>query len=205
VRRRLASPTQAEGCRHGAGAGLACTVRRYCPCSSMTAPDPDRFREVIGHFPTGVTVVTCHGPDGPAGATTSAVCSVSLEPVLLLACFDRRSRTLPAMRAAGRFAVNVLRAGQHDLARVFASKRVAREKFESVAHREAHGVPVLDDALAWLVCDLRELHDGGYHVIAVGAVTQMDADDGAPLVFFRGAYVALDVMPSPARAARGRR
>jgi 3-hydroxy-9,10-secoandrosta-1,3,5(10)-triene-9,17-dione monooxygenase reductase component len=154
-----------------------------------TDPDPDRFRQVIGQFATGVAIVTCPGPDGPAGLTTNAVASLSLEPLLLLVAFDNGSRTLSAVRGSRRFAVNVLRAGQEDLARVFASKRVAREKFDAVTHMDAHGVPVLDGALAWLACDLRDLHPAGDHTIGVGAVTHMDADpDGEPLVFFRGAY-----------------
>jgi flavin reductase (DIM6/NTAB) family NADH-FMN oxidoreductase RutF len=136
-----------------------------------------------------VAIVTCYGPDGPAGLTTNAVTSLSLDPVLLLVCFDNGSRTLTAVRRTRRFAVNLLRAGQEDLAAVFASKRVAREKFESVTHSEAHGVPVIDGALGWLACDLTAMHPGGDHTIGVGAVTHMDADaDGAPLVFFRGAY-----------------
>ncbi|MEN3280274.1 MAG: 3-hydroxy-9,10-secoandrosta,3,5(10)-triene-9,17-dione monooxygenase reductase component [Solirubrobacteraceae bacterium] len=136
-----------------------------------------------------MAIVTCHGPDGPAGLTTNAVASLSLEPLLLLVCFDNGSRTLPAVEASGRFAVNILRAGQEDLAAVFASKRVGREKFDSVTHEIAHGVPVLDGALAWLACDLRDLYPGGDHSIGVGAVTHMDADpDGEPLVFFRGEY-----------------
>jgi flavin reductase (DIM6/NTAB) family NADH-FMN oxidoreductase RutF len=136
-----------------------------------------------------VAIVTCTGPDGPAGLTTNAVTSLSLDPVLLLVCFDNDSRTLAAVRQARRFAVNVLRAGQEDLAAVFASKRVAREKFEAVTHADAHGVPVLDGALAWLACDLRDLHPGGDHSIGIGAVTHMDADPaGEPLVWFRGAY-----------------
>jgi flavin reductase (DIM6/NTAB) family NADH-FMN oxidoreductase RutF len=152
-------------------------------------PDPDRFRQVISQFATGVAIVTCPGPDGPAGLTTNAVASLSLEPLLLLVAFDNGSRTLSAVRGSRRFAVNVLRAGQEDLARVFASKRVAREKFDAVTHMDAHGVPVLDGALAWLACDLRDLHPAGDHTIGVGAVTHMDADpDGEPLVFFRGAY-----------------
>ncbi len=151
--------------------------------------DPDRFRQVIGQFATGVAIVTCNGPDGPSGLTTNAVASLSLEPVLLLVAFDNGSRTLAAVRGSRRFAVNVLRAGQDDLARVFASKRVAREKFESVTHMDAHGVPVLDGALAWLACDLRELHPAGDHTIGVGAVTHLDSDpDGDALVFFRGRY-----------------
>lgn len=153
----------------------------------------DEYRRVIGHFATGVTVVTSTGSGGPAGMTTNAVTSLSLEPLLLLVCFDNESRTLPAVRESRRFAVNVLRAGEEDLARVFASKRVAREKFEAVTHTEAHGVPVLDDALAWLACDLRDMHPGGDHTIGIGAVTHMHADPegGAPLVFFRGSYTSV--------------
>jgi len=153
------------------------------------ALDTLRYREVIGHFATGVAIVTCNGPDGPTGLTTNAITSVSLEPLLLLVCFDNTSRTLPAVRATRRFAVNVLRAGQEDLARVFASKRLAHEKFEAATHMLAHGVPVLDGALAWLACDLIDLHPAGDHTIGIGAITQMDADpDGVPLVWFRGAY-----------------
>ena len=156
---------------------------------SSPAVDTLRYRQVIGHFATGVAIVTCYGPDGPTGLTTNAITSVSLEPLLLLVCFDNTSRTLPAVRDARRFCVNVLRAGQEDLARVFASKRVAREKFEAVTHLEAHGVPVLDGALAWLACDLTELVPAGDHTIGIGAVTHMDADPaGEPLVWFRGEY-----------------
>jgi 3-hydroxy-9,10-secoandrosta-1,3,5(10)-triene-9,17-dione monooxygenase reductase component len=156
---------------------------------SSPAVDTLRYRQVIGMFSTGVAIVTCYGPDGPTGLTTNAITSVSLEPLLLLVCFDNSSRTLPAVREARRFCVNVLRAGQEDLARVFASKRVAREKFESVTHLEAHGVPVLDGALAWLACDLESLHPAGDHTIGIGAITQMDADAaGEPLVWFRGEY-----------------
>jgi flavin reductase (DIM6/NTAB) family NADH-FMN oxidoreductase RutF len=156
---------------------------------SSSAVDTLRYRQVIGHFATGVAIVTCYGPDGPTGLTTNAITSVSLEPLLLLVCFDNSSRTLPAVRDSGRFCVNVLRAGQEDLARVFASKRVAREKFDAVTHMEAHGVPVIDGALAWLACDLEALHPAGDHTIGIGAITQMDADPtGEPLVWFRGAY-----------------
>jgi flavin reductase (DIM6/NTAB) family NADH-FMN oxidoreductase RutF len=158
----------------------------------MSPRDAGRLREVFGAFPTGVTIVTCSGPDGPAGLTTNAVTSVSLHPPLLLVCFDNGSRTLPTVRQARRFAVNILRAGQQDLARVFASKRVAPQKFDAVTHTVAHGVPVLDGALGWLACDLVDLRGAGDHTIGVGKVTQMEADpDGEPLVFFRGAYMTL--------------
>ena len=154
-----------------------------------TATDTLRYRQVIGNFATGVAIVTCNGPDGPTGLTTNAVTSVSLEPLLLLVCFDNASRTLPAVREARRFCVNVLRAGQEELARVFASKRVAREKFEAATHIDAHGVPVLDGALAWLACDLTDLYPAGDHTIGIGEITHMDADPaGEPLIWFRGEY-----------------
>jgi flavin reductase (DIM6/NTAB) family NADH-FMN oxidoreductase RutF len=153
------------------------------------AVDSGRYREVIGSFAAGVAIVTAHGSAGPAGLTTSAVSSLSLDPPLLLVCFDNGSRTLPVVEEAGRFAVNVLRAGQEDLAGVFASKRVAEEKFEAVTHTVAHGVPVLDDALAWLACDLQALHPAGDHTVGIGRITQLDSDpDGDPLVYFRGRF-----------------
>jgi 3-hydroxy-9,10-secoandrosta-1,3,5(10)-triene-9,17-dione monooxygenase reductase component len=154
--------------------------------------DERSFRDTLGRFPTGVTVVTASGPSGPAGLTTNAFTSLSLEPPLVLVCFERESRTLPVVRESGRFAVNVLSAGQQDLARVFASKRVAAEKFASVTHTVEHGVPVLDGALAWLVCDLEALHAGGDHEIGIGAVTALGHDPaGEPLVFVDGAYRGL--------------
>ena len=148
--------------------------------------DERRFRETLGAFPTGVTIVTA---PGPAGLTTNAFSSLSLDPPLVLVCFDNGSRTRRAVRAAERFAINVLRAGQEELAAVFASKRVAAEKFAEVTHTEDRGVPVLDGALAWIVCDLVQLVEAGDHTIGIGAVTALDADgDGEPLVFFRGDY-----------------
>jgi 3-hydroxy-9,10-secoandrosta-1,3,5(10)-triene-9,17-dione monooxygenase reductase component len=147
------------------------------------------YRDTIGQFATGVTVVTTTGPDGPAGMTTNAVTSLSLDPLLVLVCFDHGSRTLDVVRASRRFAVNVLRADDVALAAVFASKRVATEKFDSVTHYEAHGVPVLDTALAWIACELRELVPGGDHEIGIGEVIGMGAGEPTdPLVFFRGAY-----------------
>ena len=156
------------------------------------AVDPQRYRDVVGRFATGVAIVTASGPHGPAGMTTNAVTSLSLDPLLLLVCFDNASRTLPVVREARRFAVNVLRAGQEDLARVFASKRVAEDKFRAVTHTVDHGVPVIDGALAWLACDLVDLHPGGDHTIGIGAVTQLDVPEEAPpLVWFRGAYTSV--------------
>lgn len=155
--------------------------------------DPRRtFRDTLGWFATGVTIVTTTGPGGPAGMTTNAVASLSLDPLLTLVCFDHGSRTLEAVRASRRFAVNVLRAGDADLAAVFASKRVAAEKFESVTHAETHGVPVLDSALAWIACELRELVPGGDHEIGIGEVIGMGTGEpGEPLIWFRGNYTTI--------------
>jgi 3-hydroxy-9,10-secoandrosta-1,3,5(10)-triene-9,17-dione monooxygenase reductase component len=147
--------------------------------------DQRRFRDVVGSFPTGVTIVTA---PGPAGLTTNAFTSVSLDPPLVLVCFDNGSRTLDAVRRSGSYAVNVLRKGQEDLAVVFASKRVAAEKFAEVTHTEEHGVPVLDDALAWIVCDDVDLVEAGDHTIGIGHVSALEATDGEPLMFFRGSY-----------------
>lgn len=150
------------------------------------------YRDTIGRFATGVTIVTATGPDGPAGMTTNAVTSLSLDPLLLLVCFNTGARTLDVVRTSRRFAVNILRAGDLELAAVFASKRVAREKFESVTHSEAHGVPVLDTALAWIACDLRELVPGGDHEIGIGEVIGMGTgDDSDPLVWFAGRYTTI--------------
>ncbi len=159
-----------------------------------------RYREAIAHFATGVAIVTAQGPDGPGGLTANAVCSLSLDPLLLLVCFDNTARTLPIVRAAGRFAVNVLRHEQHALSGVFASKLPEREKFAGVPWSTRHGVPVLDRSLAWLVCELRDLHPGGDHTIGIGAVTHVHHHEGGrPLVWYRGRYGTLsDEMPAEA-------
>ncbi len=152
--------------------------------------DPIAYRAAIGHFATGVAVVTCDGPDGPSGLTTNAVSSLSIDPLLLLVCFDNASRTLTAVRGARRFAVNVLRADQRELAAVFASKQVQASKFEAVTHRIEQGVPVLDDALAWIACDVHELHPAGDHTISIGAVSHVwsAVDAPEPLLFYRGSF-----------------
>jgi len=151
--------------------------------------DPAAFRSVMGRFATGVTVVTATGPEGPVGMTANAVCSLSLDPLLLLVCFDRDARTLPIVREAGRFGVNVLAEGQEALARRFASKHEG--KFDEVLHEIQDGVAVLEGAIAWVACDLAELLPGGDHVIGIGAVTAASERDGAPLVWYRGAYGGL--------------
>ena len=154
----------------------------------MKTVDPARFRSVMGNFATGVTVVTAAGPAGPVGMTANAVASLSLDPLLLLVAFDNEARTLSVVRDRGRFGVNVLAAGQEELARLFASKLPEDEKFAGVPHSVHDGIPVIDGTLAWVGCRLERLVDGGDHTIGIGAVESAEAGEGGPLLWFRGAY-----------------
>jgi flavin reductase (DIM6/NTAB) family NADH-FMN oxidoreductase RutF len=150
---------------------------------------PDRFRAVMGHFATGVAVITATSHGRPVGMTANAVCSLSLDPVLLLVCFDRSARTFPVVRETGRFGVNVLAAGQEHLARLFASKLPEAEKFAEVPHTVHDGIPVLDGGLAWVGCRLERLVDGGDHEIGIGAVETAEIGEAeAPLLWHRGVY-----------------
>jgi flavin reductase (DIM6/NTAB) family NADH-FMN oxidoreductase RutF len=154
----------------------------------MRTVAPQRFRAVMGHFATGVTVVTANGPHGPVGMTANAVCSLSLDPLLLLVCFDNGARTLPVVAEGERFGVNVLAQGQESLARLFASKTPEDEKFAEVAHSVHAGIPVIEGALAWVGCTLQELIPGGDHTIGIGAVTAAETGSGEPLIWYRGDY-----------------
>ncbi len=154
----------------------------------MSPPDPASFRAAMGALPTGVTVVSAAGPGGPAGATANAVCSLSIEPMLMLACLDRGSRTLLAVQAANRFGVSVLHAGQESIARAFATKAPVADKWDGVAWSGRDGIPAIDDALVFVACDLRDVIAGGDHVIVTGAVTALEAESGDPLVFHNGEY-----------------
>jgi flavin reductase (DIM6/NTAB) family NADH-FMN oxidoreductase RutF len=154
----------------------------------MPPPDPDRFRAAMASLPTGVTIVAATGAGGPAGATANAVCSLSIEPMLMLACLDRGSRTLLAVQAADRFAINVLHAGQEDLARAFATKAPVAEKWSGVGWSQRDGIPAIDDALAWIACDLRDVVAAGDHVIVTGEVRELEIGAGDPLVFHGGEY-----------------
>jgi 3-hydroxy-9,10-secoandrosta-1,3,5(10)-triene-9,17-dione monooxygenase reductase component len=151
---------------------------------------PERFRTVMGHFATGVAVITARAEAGPVGMTANAVCSLSLDPLLLLVCFDRSARTLQVVQQTGRFGVNVLADGQQHLARLFASKAPEHEKFAEVPHAVHDGIPVIDGALAWVGCHLERLVPGGDHTIGIGAVraAEVSADAAEPLVWYQGTY-----------------
>jgi 3-hydroxy-9,10-secoandrosta-1,3,5(10)-triene-9,17-dione monooxygenase reductase component len=157
----------------------------------MAELDPELFREVFGRFATGVAVITSVGSAGAGGMTANALCSLSLDPLLALVCFENRARTLPIVRESGRFALNLLAYDQERLAGVFASKLPESDKLDGVAHRLEHGIPVIEGSLAWAACDLQELIAGGDHTIAIGRVLSMGLGDGEPLIWYAGQYHAL--------------
>jgi len=142
-------------------------------------------------LPTGVTVVTASGPNGPAGATANAVCSLSIEPMLMLACLDRGSRTLLAVQAANRFGIGVLGAGQEEVARAFASKSPVAEKWAGIRWSAREDIPAIDGVLVWVACELRDVLAGGDHVIVTGEVSALEARQGTPLIFLNGEYLPL--------------
>ena len=145
----------------------------------------------MSRWATGVAVVTSRAEDGPRGATTNAMTSLSLDPLLVLVCLDRGSNTLAAIRASGRFCVNILAAGQEELAHRFATKASGHEKLAGVPHETVDGVPVLGASVAWLACELDREVDGGDHAILIGRPLESGVDpDAEPLVFYGGRYHA---------------
>jgi flavin reductase (DIM6/NTAB) family NADH-FMN oxidoreductase RutF len=150
--------------------------------------DPRALRRALGQYATGVTIVTCQGPDGePVGMTANSFTSVSLDPPLVLWCPAKTATSTPAFTAATHFAVNVLGADQHHLSRQFATP--ADDKFLGVPMRPgASGAPILDGAVAAFECRTVAVHDGGDHLIMLGEVERFDAPGGAPLVFHSGLY-----------------
>jgi flavin reductase (DIM6/NTAB) family NADH-FMN oxidoreductase RutF len=152
--------------------------------------DISEFRRVMGHFATGVAVLTSIQEDGaPCGLTVSSLCSVSLSPTLLLACIDREADSHRCIEIAGHFAINVLEERKGEtLARRFATWGVG-DKFRDLEYRvEASGSPVLEGALAWMDCRVHASYPGGDHTIFVGEVIAADAREGVPLVYYRGGY-----------------
>ncbi|HEU5323157.1 MAG TPA: flavin reductase family protein [Methylomirabilota bacterium] len=152
---------------------------------------PEEFRRVLGHFATGVTILTtCDGDARPSGLTASAFSSVSLDPPLVLVCVDHKSQSYPALRDSGRFAVNILGEAQEALSRRFASTRL--DKFDGVGYSLGDlGVPLIDGALAHIECRTASTHVEGDHTIFVGRVERIRAGSGAPLLYYRGQYQRL--------------
>jgi len=157
--------------------------------SASPAIDSARYRQVLGHFPTGVTVITAAGPDGPAGMCVGSFASVSLDPPLVAFFAGKTSTSYPAIEAAGHYCVNILGDDQEEEARVFAGK--SADKFAGIGWRPAAatGAPVLHDVIAWIDCRIETVHEAGDHWIVVGRVLELEVGhEGGPLVFFRGGF-----------------
>jgi flavin reductase (DIM6/NTAB) family NADH-FMN oxidoreductase RutF len=149
---------------------------------------PDDFRRVLGHFATGVTVLTTTDAEKrPTGLTVSAFCSVSLDPPQILVCVDHKSQSYPALRDGACFAVNILGFEHESVSRRFATTRL--DKFDGVPwSRGTLGVPLIDGALAHLECRTVSRHVEGDHTILVGRVEEARNGSGEPLLYFRGKY-----------------
>jgi 3,4-dihydroxy-2-butanone 4-phosphate synthase len=184
--------------RHGLPQVTVAEVAAHRRAVAPPPPVPDTrrlMRDVMGHFATGVSVITARGPEGgPVGTTANAITSVSLDPPLLLACLAHGSETLSAIRATGCFGVNILADGQRHHSDRFAVKgsAAATHEVDFLAHES--GVPLLPEALATIACEVEAIHPAGDHAIVVGDVRHLDHREPGvpPLLFFRGAYSRLE-------------
>lgn len=157
--------------------------------SPSPAIDGARYRQVLGHFPTGVTVITAAGERGPVGMCVGSFSSVSLDPPLVAFFAGKSSTSYPLIEATGHYCVNILGDDQEEEARVFAGK--SDDKFAGVGWRPSPGTgaPVLSDVLAWIDCRIEAVHEAGDHWIVVGRVLDLEIGrEGGPLVFFRGGF-----------------
>jgi 3-hydroxy-9,10-secoandrosta-1,3,5(10)-triene-9,17-dione monooxygenase reductase component len=161
------------------------------PDNSVSAIDGALYRQVMGHFLTGVTVISAIDPGSgePVGLAASSFTSVSMDPALVLFCAATTSSTWPKIEAAGAYCVNVLASDQERISRQFSSKG---DKYAEVSwHVGDSGSPVFDDALAWIDCRIHAVHQAGDHVIVVGEVLSLGSCDAeGPLAYYRGGYGA---------------
>lgn len=149
--------------------------------------DEHRFRQTMGRFPSGVTVITTKYQNQLYGITVSSFSSLSLRPPLVLICIDTAVASHDAIAGAGFFAVNMLARNQEHLSRRFATRDI--DKFQGVAwHVGLHDLPLLDGALATIECRMHSQLPGGDHSIFVGEVMDAQVYDGLPLLYYRGGY-----------------
>ena len=175
--------------RHGRRAAIrARAVSESESAETLMPPDEPSYRTVLGHFATGVTIITAMDGNEPIGVSANSFSSVSLDPPLVLFCASKDSSTWPKIEAAGKFTVNILNEHQEDVCRVFATK--GADRFSRIGWRpSAGGSPILHDALAYIDCTIRDQHDAGDHLIVVGLVQELGVlGDEGPLIFYRGGY-----------------
>lgn len=152
--------------------------------------DSRTFRNALGQFATGITVVTTYDGEDVHGMTANSFSSVSLDPPLVLVCVAKRNRTHQILPEVGRFAVNILSDSQEAVSRYFAGDRDENIPYRLVEKERAKS-PVFDGVLAWLDCSLWQTYDGGDHSIFVGQVEDLQVFGGQPLLFFQGSYRVL--------------
>jgi 3-hydroxy-9,10-secoandrosta-1,3,5(10)-triene-9,17-dione monooxygenase reductase component len=177
------------------------------PGTTVTAavePETARFRRVLGHFCTGITIITTADDDGPAGFACQSFAAVSLDPPLVLFCPHQSSVTWRRIERAGHFCASVLGAGQDELAAAFGQAAGRAGRFEGVPwFRSAAGAPVLAGSLAWVAAAVEAVHEAGDHFVVLGRVTELGAGRGGqPLLFYRGALDSAVARPDapPQRA-----
>ena len=158
---------------------------------TQNAVDQAQFRQLLGRFATGVTVITAWDASGrPHGMTANSLSSVSLEPPLLLLSIDHEAAMHGLLVSVPRFAVNILASNQETVSRRFAQDR--EERFDGIGYQESpRGLILLDGALAHIECERAATHEAGDHTILVGRVVAGSAADGRPLCYFRGGYASL--------------
>lgn len=149
----------------------------------------DDFREALGRWASGVTIITARAGDRIHGMTVSDFSGASMSPPLVTVCAAKDSNTTALIAEGECFGVNVLRADQQDLSNRFASKKLENERFEGLETIELEtGAPLIDEALVNLDCRLVATHDTGDHVIYVGEIVASVVREGAPLLYFHGSY-----------------
>ncbi|HYC31595.1 MAG TPA: flavin reductase family protein [Gemmatimonadales bacterium] len=153
--------------------------------------DPAQFRQLLGHFATGVTIITVNGEGNrPQGMTASSLASVSLHPPLVSVCIDHAATMHDAIVASPVFVVNILESAQEALSRRFADQH--DDRFDGVGyHRSPEGLVLLDGALAHVECERYAVHPGGDHSIVLGRVIGGSTGEGHPLLYYRGGYASL--------------
>ena len=163
------------------------------PQRHVLPSDPANFRTVLGHFATGIALVTAMNGEEPVGMACNSFTSVSLEPQLVLFCAAKSSTTWPSIEAAGKWAANILDEDGEETCRRFAQRGV--DRFAHLAYSIGRtGSPILDHALAFVDCETDAIHDAGDHVIVVGRVLELGyAGEGKPLLFYRGGYGRFEI------------
>jgi 3-hydroxy-9,10-secoandrosta-1,3,5(10)-triene-9,17-dione monooxygenase reductase component len=153
----------------------------------MTAFDQARFREVLGHFATGITIVTATEEGEPVGFSCQSFAALSLDPPMVILAPAKSSTSWPRIARAGSFCVNILGEHQEAVCRAFAVS--GGNKFDGVKWSPGvTGAPLIEGSLATLECTLGTIHDGGDHELVTGHVVDMEIGEGSPLIFYRSGF-----------------